>query len=65
MTNEVKTPLCQRQANLKYSKKNRVNKTLTLNKKYDMDIIHWLDSMDNVTGYLKKLIRKDIKKHGV
>lgn len=65
MTNEVKTPLCQRQANLKYSKKNRINKSLTLNKKYDMDIIHWLDSMDNSTGYLKELIRKDIKKNGV
>lgn len=65
MTNEVKTPLCQRQANLKYSKKNRINKSLTLNKKYDMDIIHWFDSMDNATGYLKELIRKDIKKHGV
>lgn len=65
MTKEVKTPLCQRQANLKYSKKNRINKSLTLNKKYDMDIIHWLDSMDNVTGYLKELIRKDIKRHGV
>lgn len=65
MTNEVKTPLCQRQANLKYSKKNRINKSLTLNKKYDMDIIHWLDSMDNATCYLKELIRKDIKKHGV
>ena len=65
MTNEVKTPLCQRKANLKYSKKNRINKSLTLNKKYDMDIIQWLDSMDNSTGYLKELIRKDIKKYGV
>lgn len=28
----------------------------------DADMIKWLESKDNITGYLKQLVRKDMEK---
>ena len=35
--------------------------TLLLNKNTDADIIEYLNSKDNKNGYLKELIRRDMK----
>ena len=35
---------------------------LDLNRNTDMDMIAYLESLDNVQGYLKKLITEDMKK---
>ena len=34
-----------------------------LHKEHDADIIEYLDGMDNKQGYVKDLIREDMKKH--
>ena len=52
----------KREANARYDAKNTVIKTLKLNKNTDSDILEKLDSVDNIQGYLKELIRKDIMK---
>lgn len=38
-------------------------KTLKLHEVHDADIIAMLKKQENVNGYLKELIRKDMKKH--
>ena len=50
----------QKRAERKYAKKNIKRVEMKLNTRYDGDIIQHLDSKDNVNGYLKELIRKDI-----
>lgn len=35
---------------------------LNLNRKTDADLIAYLDGIDNVTGYIKRLIRSDMAK---
>lgn len=52
----------QRDATARYDAKNTVVKTLKLNKNTDSDILEKLDSVDNIQGYLKELIRRDIMK---
>lgn len=52
----------QRDAAARYDAKNTVVKTLKLNKNTDADILEKLESVDNVQGYLKELIRRDIMK---
>lgn len=52
----------QSKAQAKYDKKNTKNISLKLNKGTDADILEKLDSCDNVSQYLKSLIRQDIKK---
>ena len=47
-------------AQAKYNTKTRVRYVLNLNKNTDPDILEHLEKLDNVQGYLKKLIRKDI-----
>lgn len=46
----------------KYEKK-RVCINIRLNKETDLDIIEKLNNVDNKQGYIKELIRKDIKNH--
>lgn len=53
--------LSQIKASAKYDKANTKSFHLKLNKKTDKDIIDRLDSVDNKQGYVKGLIRKDIK----
>lgn len=44
----------------KYQKENIKRVVIKLNKKTDKDIIKHLSLKENITGYLKQLIRKDI-----
>ena len=52
----------QRKATKKYQLKNTKSICLSLSKKYDMDIIEYLETLPNKNSYLKELIRKDILK---
>lgn len=51
----------QRRATAKYDKANKVTVTVKLNRKYDADIIEHLAKQENRQGYLKALIREDMK----
>ena len=51
----------QLRAQAKYDKDNTVQVKLKLNKKTDKDIIIRLAAADNVQGYIKELIRADIR----
>lgn len=54
----------QREAVARYDSENTMQIKMKLNRKTDADIIEWLNSQDNRQGYLKALIRKDIKSRG-
>ena len=51
-------------ANLKYKRKNIKQMKLDLNKNTDSDIINFLDQCKNKQGYIKALIREDMRKTG-
>lgn len=51
----------KKRANMKSDKKNAKYVTLKLNKNTDKDILEYLNTLDNKNGYLKNLIRQDIK----
>jgi len=51
----------QKRAQQKYDKTNTIQIHLKLNKKTDNDIIKRLENVDSKQGYIKKLIRRDIK----
>lgn len=48
----------------RYRKKTLRQYALRAHKEYDADIIAYLDSQENITGTLKRLIREDIKRNG-
>ena len=50
----------QVKASMKYNATNVKQVKLNLNRKADIDIIRHLESKDNVQGYIKDLIRKDM-----
>lgn len=50
----------QRRASRKYNAEKTFRFTITLNKKYDADIIQKLDSVDSKPQYVRSLIRADI-----
>ena len=52
----------QRKAVLKYQAQSIQRKTVILNLKTDKDIIAKLEQVENVSGYIKNLIRADINK---
>lgn len=52
----------QRRANAKYDKVNTTGIYLKFNNNTDIDILDHLKSISNKQGYIKELIRKDIKK---
>ena len=54
------TTEAQKKAVAKYDAKNTKVYAVKLNYKTDEDIIRKLDEQDNVQGYIKKVIRKDI-----
>lgn len=56
------TTEAQKRATRKYSQKYRYSVTMSLNKKYDKDIIAWISAMNNKQAYLKDLIRRDMPK---
>lgn len=51
-------------ASAKYDAKNTKQVMLKLNKKTDADILRKLDEVPNKQGYIKGLIREDIKQEG-
>lgn len=51
-----------KRAKAKYAAKNVKQIKLNLNIKTDADILEWLDKIDNRQGYIKQLIREDIKR---
>ena len=53
-----------KQSILKYQAKSIKQIPLRLNKSTDADIIEWLDGKSSVNGYIKALIRQDIKTAG-
>ncbi len=57
------TTEAQKRASIKYDKANTVQKLLKLNKRTDSDILDWI-SGKNFQGYVKALIRDDMKKAG-
>jgi len=54
--------MAKKDYDINYVKTNIKRIPLNLNKIYDMDIISYLEGIKNVSGYLKDLIRRDMKK---
>ena len=50
----------------RYQKVNTTQVNLRLSKKYDADIINWLNSLGDIgkATYIKKLIREDMERNG-
>lgn len=55
------TTEAQKKAKRKYRKLNNKQLNVELNRKTDADILERLDQVENKQGYIKKLIREDIK----
>ena len=53
----------QKKATMKYQAKNRYSKTLILNRSTDQDLIEYIETVDNFTGLVKKLLREHMKKN--
>lgn len=51
----------QSRNSIKYDKENTKRVYIKLNKNKDSDILSYLDSKPNKQGYIKELIRKDMK----
>jgi len=51
----------QRRASKKYDAKNTKTFAIKLNRNTDADLIEKLNTVTSVQGYIKELIRKDIK----
>ena len=51
-------------AKAKYDAKTAKYLSLKLNRNTDGDIIQHLEQIENIQGYLKRLIREDMKKTG-
>ena len=60
MTSEAK-----KAAKARYDAKTAKFVSLKLNRNTDKDIIDLLEKQENIQGYLKRLIREDMKKTGV
>lgn len=54
----------QKQASARYDAANTRQIKLKLNTKTDADILGFLDRLENIQGYIKGLIRQDMKKRG-
>lgn len=59
------TTEAQKRASMVYDAKNTVQIKLKLNLSTDQDIIDKLESVDNKQGYIKELIRADIRREGL
>ena len=57
------TSKAQLRAQAKYDKDNTIQVKLKLNKKTDADIIKRLSESDSKQGYIKELIRADIRSY--
>lgn len=56
-----KTPESNKKAAIKYKAANIKRVYIDLNKKTDADLINYLDSVKNKTGFIKAVIREKIK----
>ena len=52
----------QKRASIKYDALNTTRLYVRLNNKTDADILEHLDQIENKQGYVKNLIRKDMKR---
>lgn len=52
----------KKKANNRYIAKNIYQKGLKLNRNTDLDILEYLETIDNFNGYIKQLIREDMKR---
>lgn len=52
----------KRKTNMDYDRKNTKLIGMKLNKNTDADILEFLEKQENIQGYLKRLIREDMKK---
>ena len=59
----TKTTEAQKRASNRYDRANTKAVALKLNKKTDADILAKLESVDNVQGYIKALIRADMSEN--
>lgn len=59
----MKIPESNYRASQKYKREKCRKITLELNRRIDEDILTWIDSQPNKSGYLKALIRADMEKH--
>ncbi len=64
MEKMVKTSASQLKAGKKYDSANVKKYGIKLNCNTDADVIKKLSEVDNVQGYIKELIRKDIASNG-
>ena len=55
----------QSRNSIKYDKENTKRVFIKLNKITDKDILDYLDGITNKQGYIKELIRKDMKQQWV
>ena len=62
MENERKNTEARIMANAKYNKTHTIGYSFRLNTKTDEDLINRLEEVPNIAGYLKQLIRDDIRK---
>lgn len=46
-----------------YQRKNIRQIRLKLNRKTEPELIAWLESKDNIQGYIKDIVRKDMDAH--
>ena len=58
------TTEAQKRAVRKYDKTHTKQFLLKLNLQTDSDIIEHFERLDNVQGYIKELVRRDIKNRG-
>lgn len=58
----MKTSEAQKRAVLRYDQKNTKHYGFKLNRKTDADIIEYLDSVENVQGLIKELLRKEMSR---
>lgn len=62
MQKRKKATIKQKAYIMDYQKENVKQIKFTLSKIHDLDIIEYLDGIQNKNGYLKDLIREDMKK---
>ena len=62
MENKKRTSDSQIKAIAKYNKRNTVTYTIRLNKHTDTDMIDYINSLENKTGTIKKLLREEMDK---
>lgn len=58
---DIMTTAAQKAATAKYDKENTIRLNLKLNKTTDADILEKLSQVESKQGYIKELIRKDMR----